>query len=84
MLVKLRCEKFSAHISKEHTISFHEGLNVVCGDDKGSNAIGKSTFLLIIDFVFGGNSYTKLAKDIMENVGVHTFYFEFLFCMGRF
>ena len=79
MLVKLRCEKFSAHISKEHTISFHEGLNVVCGDDKGSNAIGKSTFLLIIDFVFGGNSYTKLAKDIMENVGVHTFYFEFLF-----
>lgn len=79
MLIKLKCDKFSEHISKEHTISFYKGLNVVCGDDEGSNAIGKSTFLLIIDFIFGGNSYTKLGKDIMVNVGMHTFYFEFLF-----
>ena len=79
MLVNLRCDKFSAHINKEHTISFQEGLNVVCGDNEGSNAIGKSTFLLIIDFVFGGTSYTRLAKDIVENIGQHTFYYEFRF-----
>lgn len=79
MLVNLRCDKFSAHINKEHTVSFREGLNVVCGDNEGSNAIGKSTFLLIIDFVFGGISYTKLAKDIVENIGHHTFYYEFRF-----
>lgn len=79
MLVKLRCDKFSKHIDENHTISFLEGLNVVCGDNEGSNAIGKSTFLLIVDFVFGGTSYTRLAKDIMENIGQHTFYYEFSF-----
>lgn len=79
MLVNLRCEKFSEHIGKERTISFRKGLNVVCGDAVGSNAIGKSTLLLILDYVFGGDSYTNLAKDIMENIGAHTFYFEFNF-----
>lgn len=48
MLKKIYCEKF---LQKE--ILFHSGLNAVVGDDVASNSIGKSTMLMIIDFVFG-------------------------------
>lgn len=35
------------------------------------------TFLLIIDFVFGGSDYTK--SDAVRNVGNHTIQFAFKF-----
>ena len=38
-------------------IIFHEGLNTVLGGQSADNSIGKSTFLLIIDYVFGGDTY---------------------------
>ena len=47
MLTNIICEKFN---KDNQTISFHRGLNVVLGDDNGANSIGKSTFLMIIDF----------------------------------
>lgn len=65
MLKEIYCEQFY----QKH-ITFNEVLNVVLGTSAADNSIGKSTFLLIIDFVYGGNTYAK-AIDIKENVGNH-------------
>lgn len=74
MLYEIICDKF-----KKKKIIFHAGLNTVLGDDIGSNSIGKSTFLMIIDFVFGGKDYMMLSTDIQRNVGRHLIKFCFLF-----
>ena len=74
MLKRITCEKF-----KTQPESFRTGLNVVLGSSDGSNAIGKSTFLLILDFVFGGDDYTKSAKDVISHIEHHTINFEFEF-----
>lgn len=74
MLHKITCDKF-----KVQPFEFKEGLNCVLGDDIGSNSIGKSTFLMIIDFVFGGNDYITLDKEIISIVGPHYINFEFKF-----
>ena len=74
MLAEIRCEKFNQKI-----ISFHNGLNVVLGDDKATNSIGKTTLLMIVDFVFGGNTYISNGTDIIENIGSHEFKFRFDF-----
>ena len=74
MLRKITCDKF-----KTQPLEFRKGLNVVLGSSGGSNAIGKSTFLLILDFIFGGDDYVKSAKDVFERVGHHTIRFEFDF-----
>lgn len=66
-------------IFQEKTINFHKGLNVVLGDNKGSNSIGKSTLLMIIDFVFGGQSYITHNKDMVLKLGHHDFFFTFKF-----
>ncbi|MCM3732351.1 DUF2326 domain-containing protein [Fictibacillus nanhaiensis] len=68
MLKEIRCEIF-----KEKIIKFHEGLNVVLGDKVGSNSIGKSTLLMIVDFIFGGNTYITHNKDVVTKLGHHTF-----------
>lgn len=73
MLYEIYCEQF--HQKK---IIFNEGLNVVLGTDCGHNSIGKSTFLLIVDFVFGGNTYSG-AEDIIKNIRSHDIYFAFKF-----
>lgn len=73
MLYEIICDKF-----KEKRIEFHLGLNTVLGTEQGDNSIGKSTFLLIIDFVFGGTAYA-ISQDIIKNVGVHDIYFAFKF-----
>lgn len=39
MLKEIICSKF-----KQSKIEFHKGLNVILGDELGSNSIGKSTF----------------------------------------
>lgn len=74
MLKQIICNKF-----REPILSFKEGLNVVIGDDIASNSIGKSTILMIIDFIFGGNTYIKSNKDAIENLGHHEFKFSFIF-----
>ena len=73
MLSEIYCDAFH-----QKAIAFHEGLNVVLGTNEGDNSIGKSTLLLIIDFVFGGNTYTTNA-DIIKNVGKHEIKFKFIF-----
>lgn len=79
MLVEVRCDKFISHNQMRPPIRFSPGLNVVLGDDNGSNSIGKSTFLMILDFVFGGTDYIKKCADVQKNVGDHTICFAFEF-----
>ena len=60
-------------------IVFYEGLNAIVGDDIASNSIGKSTMLMIIDFVFGGDDYISKNHDVVDNLGHHDFRFIFNF-----
>lgn len=73
MLYEISCKKF-----KQKRVQFKEGLNTILGTNVGDNSIGKSSFLLIVDFVFGGNTYTS-ADDIIRNVKEHSIDFTFKF-----
>ena len=73
MLYEIYCDAF-----KEKIIRFHNGLNVVLGTNSGDNSIGKSTFMLIVDFVFGGDAYAN-ATDIIKNVKDHRICFTIEF-----
>lgn len=77
MLIKIKCDLFV-----EKTVTFDKGLNVVLGDSVASNSIGKSTMLMIIDFVFGGDSYIKTNHDVVEKLGDHSFKFAYEFSDG--
>lgn len=82
MLVEIFCDKFKTGGKDGQVrpaISFHEGLNAVIGDDNRSNSIGKSTLLMIIDFVFGGNDYINKCAAVHNNVGDHTIFFTLAF-----
>lgn len=79
MLIEVQCDKFIKNGQVREPIRFHAGLNAVLGDDNGSNSIGKSTFLMILDFVFGGSDYVKKCTDVQENVKRHTINFAFEF-----
>ena len=76
MLKEIQCDKFAPD---HQTIQFNSGLNTALGSKGGSNAIGKSTFLWIIDYAFGGESYYSLSYDIKKEIGTHTIYFTFEF-----
>lgn len=79
MLIEVQCDKFVKYGQIRKPIRFHSGLNAVLGDDNGSNSIGKSTFLMILDFIFGGSDYVKKCTDVQENVKEHTINFTFEF-----
>ena len=66
MLVEVQCDKFIKHGEIRKPIQFHAGLNTVIGDDNGSNSVGKSTFLMILDFVFGGKDYVNKCLDVQD------------------
>lgn len=74
MLKQITCEIF-----RQKQILFHNGLNAVVGDDIASNSIGKSTMLMIIDFVFGGEEYIKKNHDVIDELNHHMFKFSFVF-----
>lgn len=78
MLTEIRCSAFEDCGKARGPIVFNPGLNVVLGSSHGSNSIGKSTFLLIVDFAFGGETYAK-NKETLQNVGPHTIDFAFEF-----
>ncbi|MBQ6979641.1 MAG: DUF2326 domain-containing protein [Clostridia bacterium] len=73
MLCEIYCKEFH-----QQKIEFSDGFNVVLGTNAGDNSIGKSTLMLIIDYVFGGNTYSD-AFDIVNNVEEHDIYFKFKF-----
>ncbi|MYZ52071.1 DUF2326 domain-containing protein [Malikia spinosa] len=74
MLREIRCEKFRTRV-----VRFHPGLNVVLGDDNATNSIGKSTLLMLVDFVFGGSTLLEWNKDVVAELGHHRYDFAFEF-----
>ncbi len=78
MLKEIRCVHFS-----HSKISFHPGLNVVLGDDDARNSIGKSTVLMVIDFVMGGTTFLKDDAGAIRELGHHHYDFAFEFGQQR-
>ena len=79
MLVEIYCNKFKNDGRERGPIKFHEGLNVILGDRRAKNSIGKTTFLLAIDYALGGDQYTKGTDDMLLEVGDHDVCFTFKF-----
>lgn len=79
MLKKLQCDEFKRNGIPREPIVFHKGLNAVIGNESGTNSVGKSTFLMILDFVFGGEDYITKSSEVHTNLPPHTFKFEFEF-----
>lgn len=79
MLKEIKCEQFI-----EQKIEFSNGLNSVLGDDKSTNSIGKSTFLMIIDFVFGGNTFLSKNSGSIDHLGDFNFKYSFIFNSSEF
>lgn len=77
MLIEMWSPVFKKHGEIREPICFHHGLNVIMGMDLADNSIGKSSSLLAIDFIFGGNSYLK--SIAVKKLGNHPIYFCFQF-----
>ncbi len=73
MLVEMFSPVFMEQGEIRPTIRFKKGLNVVLGKEDGANSIGKSSAMLAIDFVFGGDTYLK--SDGVKHIGHHTIFF---------
>lgn len=84
MLYEIECDKFAEKVNGQLVprgrIQLREGLNTVLGDKAAQNSIGKSTFLLVVDFCFGGDDYInpKICKA-KEKLHSHTINFAFKF-----
>ena len=79
MLKELYCDSFKENGKTRDKIIFSEGLNVVLGKKKNGeehNSIGKSTLLLIIDFIFGGENYKK-SEAYKHGEQIFNYCFEF-------
>lgn len=74
MLKELRCNIFN-----RTTIFFHPGLNVILGDDDAKNSIGKSTILMVIDFILGGSTFLNDDAGVIREMGHHHYDFAFEF-----
>ena len=77
MLIELHSPAFMQNGETRPPVVFGTGLNVVLGTTTRNNSIGKSTFMLAIDFAFGGNSYKN--DDLIANTGHHEIRFKFKF-----
>lgn len=74
MLKEIACVHFNHGV-----IKFHQGLNVILGDDDAKNSIGKSTALMVVDFVQGGNSFLSDEAGVIKALGHHHYNFSFIF-----
>jgi hypothetical protein len=79
MLDEIQSDAFKEAGVIRPAIRFHKGLNVVVGPESGNNSIGKSTLLLIIDFVLGGDDYLTKDSAVTDHVGVHAINFKMTF-----
>lgn len=77
MLIEMKSPAFKQQGQKRPPIVFKPGLNVVLGKEDGAMSIGKSSSLLAIDFVFGGDTYIK--SDGVKHEGHHTIFFAYMF-----
>lgn len=74
MLIEISCDIFH-----EKILRLHPGLNTVVGDPGAANSLGKSTTLMVIDFVFGGDSFLKFNSDVVRELGDHVYRYCFKF-----
>ncbi|HEY8269319.1 MAG TPA: DUF2326 domain-containing protein [Pseudobdellovibrionaceae bacterium] len=74
MLKEIQCPLFN-----HARITFHQGLNIILGDDDAKNSIGKSTALMVIDFAQGGDSFLKDEAGAIRALGHHHYNFSFVF-----
>ncbi|WP_139558311.1 DUF2326 domain-containing protein [Methylotetracoccus oryzae] len=74
MLKLIHCEKF-----RESPVRVSAGFNVVSGDDLATNSIGKSTFLMLVDFAMGGETFLTHNSDVVNELGHHSYFFQFQF-----
>lgn len=80
MLVKISCEKFRKDANgNPESFTFKDGLNIVLGTEDSKNSIGKSTLLLLIDFIFGGDDYKFHNNIVVRKMGHHLIHAYFLF-----
>lgn len=82
MLVEMSSPAFKENGVERPPVIFKEGLNVILGKEDGENSIGKSSAMLAIDFVFGGNTY--ISGDGVKHIGHHTLFFAFEFNGSRY
>lgn len=74
MLKAISCSYFT-----QGEIVFGKGLNIVLGDDDARNSIGKSTVLMVIDFVMGGTTFLKDEAGVIRELGPHCYNFSLEF-----
>ena len=79
MLKMIQCDKFIENGLVRPPIIFKHGLNTILGTNTASNSIGKSTVLMLIDFVLGGTDYVRKSIDVQTNIGTHIINFVFEF-----
>lgn len=79
MLYSIYSESFKKNDINRGVINFSTGLNTVVGTNNAKNSIGKTTFLLILDFIFGGDDYITNSDNTIEELGHHEFKFTFKF-----
>lgn len=79
MLTEIYCDKFIDQGVERGIIKFKPGLNAVVGSKSATNSIGKSTFLMAIDFCFGGKDYANPNGDVIKNIGEHSICFTHVF-----
>ena len=78
MLKEIYSTAFKTYNGKvREKIILNPGLNVVLGTNDGANSIGKSSFLMVVDFALGGDDYIDKCPDIQDNVKAHTICFAF-------
>jgi hypothetical protein len=77
MLYEIKCDKFISYGKPRQAIRFHQGLNTILGGKSADNSIGKSTFMLIIDYAFGGDTYRD--SDAAHHLRNHLIKFAFKF-----
>ena len=76
MLIEMKSPAFKKQGEERPPIHFKEGLNVILGKEDGAMSIGKSSSLLAIDFVFGGDTYIK-SDGVRKKVTYDLLTFEF-------
>jgi hypothetical protein len=74
MLIEIKCDIF-----RKTKLELTKGLNIILGDERATNSIGKSTLLMIIDYIFGGDTYLTHNSDVVKEIRHHEIYFTFEF-----
>ncbi|MDG3712311.1 DUF2326 domain-containing protein [Pseudomonas aeruginosa] len=74
MLKQIKCNLFN-----HKQIDFHDGLNIILGDDEAKNSIGKSSALLVVDFAMGGTSLLVDDAGVIKALGDHSYDITFEF-----